>query len=299
MAEFDVKLLRVFDEVYKTRSVSRAAEHLGLAQPSVSIALAKLRRHFKDPLFVRTSSGMEATPHAGALVGPVREALRLLAMTLGQQAAFDPAQSDRTFRIAMTDISQSVLLPTLLNHLATAAPSIRIDVVEITADTSRMLESGDADLAIGFMPQIEAGFYQQKLFGQRLVCICRQDHPRIRGRLTARQFGAEAHVAVAASGTGHWTVEKALQERRIERRVALRLPNFLGLGRIVARTDLLATVPSLLAETLATQDPVRVHALPVEMPAYAVKQHWHERYHHDPGHGWLRGEVFKLFRDAA
>lgn len=297
MAEFDVKLLRVFDEVYKTRSVSRAAEHLGLAQPSVSIALAKLRRHFKDPLFVRTSSGMEATPHAGALVGPVREALRLLEMTLGQQAAFDPARSDRTFRIAMTDISQSVLLPTLLNHLKTAAPSIRIDVLEITAHTPRSLEAGDADLAIGFMPQIEAGFYQQKLFAQRLVCICRKDHPRIRGKLDRRQFAAEAHVAVAASGTGHWTVEKALQDRRIERRVALRLPNFLGLGRIVARTDLVATVPSLLAETLATQDPIQVLALPVEMPAYAVKQHWHERYHHDPGHAWLRREVATLFRD--
>jgi len=297
MAEFDVKLLRVFDEVYKTRSVSRAAEHLGLAQPSVSIALAKLRRHFNDPLFVRTGSGMEATPHAGALVGPVREALRLLETTLGQQAAFEPAKSDRTFRIAMTDISQSVLLPTLLNHLKTVAPSIRIHVVEITAETPRMLESGDADLAIGFMPQIEAGFYQQKLFGQRLVCICSKDHPRIQGRITARQFAAEAHVAIAASGTGHWTVEKALQQRRIERRVALRLPSFLGLGRIVARTDLVATVPGLLADTLSTQDPIQVLPLPVEMPAYAVKQHWHERYHHDPGHAWLRREVATLFRD--
>lgn len=297
MAEFDVKLLRVFDEVYKTRSVSRAAERLGVAQPSVSIALGKLRRHFKDPLFVRTSSGMEATPHAGGLVGPVREALRLLEMTLGRQAAFEPARSDRAFRIAMTDISQSVLLPTLLNHLRTAAPSIRIDVLEITGETPRMLESGDADLAIGFMPQIEAGFYQQKLFAQHLVCICRRDHPRIKGRLDRRQFAAEAHVAVAASGTGHWTVEKVLLDRRIERRVALRLPNFLGLGRIVARTDLLATVPSLLAETLATQDRIQILALPVEVPEYAVKQHWHERYHHDPGHGWLRREVATLFRD--
>src|SRR3954449_10671889 len=111
MTDVEIKLLAIFEEVYKTRSVSRAGENVGLSQPSISIALAKLRNIFNDPLFVRTSRGMEPTPHAMAVMKPVREAIGLLRSTLGQQVVFDPVKSSRTFRIAMTDISQIVMLP--------------------------------------------------------------------------------------------------------------------------------------------------------------------------------------------
>src|SRR5690606_11431719 len=132
-----------------------------------------------DPLFVKVSSGMQPTPHASALVERVREAVELLDFALGHQVVFEPMQSRRAFRVAMTDISQSVLLPTLLNHLQRVAPLLEIDVLDISEDTPRMLEAGEADLAIGFMPGLGAGFYQQKLFSQRVVCLCRRDHPRL------------------------------------------------------------------------------------------------------------------------
>lgn len=296
MAEFDVKLLRVFDEVYKTRSVSRAAHNLGLSQPAISIALAKLRRHFNDPLFVKVSSGMQPTPHASALVERVREAVGLLDFALGHQVVFDPMHSRRAFRVAMTDISQSVLLPALLNHLQHVSRSLEIDVLDISEDTPRMLEAGEADLAIGFMPGLGAGFYQQKLFSQRVVCLCRRDHPRLKGKLTLKQFSSEAHIAIAPSGTGHWGIARTLEHKRLQRRIVLRVPNFLGLGSIVANTDLLATVPRLLAETLARQHAVKFLELPVELRPYQVKQHWHKRFHHDPGNAWLRRKISELFQ---
>jgi DNA-binding transcriptional LysR family regulator len=295
MEELDLKLLKVFDEVYKTRSVSRAAENVGVTQPSISIALAKLRKHFQDPLFVRTSDGMQPTPYAADLIRPVRDGLGLLDGAMRHRATFDPAQSDRAFCLCLTDISQAVMLPTMLNHLKRIAPAIQLEIVPISSETPRMLESGDADLAVGFMPQLEAGFYQQKLFQQRFVCVVREDHPRIKSRLSLKQFVDEDHIVVTTSATGHWILDKTLEAKGVVRRVAVRLPDFLGLASIVAGTELLACVPERLGEVMRQAAKVKLLAPPVELPSYLVKQHWHERYHHDPANRWLRGVVAELF----
>jgi DNA-binding transcriptional LysR family regulator len=295
MVDVELKLLTIFEEVYKTRSVSQAGENIGLSQPSISIGLAKLRHYFNDPLFVRTSRGMEPTPHAEELIKPIREALTLLRRALGHQIVFDPLTSNRAFRISMTDISQVVMLPTLMTHLKTAAPSVRIETLHIAQDTPRNLESGEADLGIGFMPQLEAGFYQQKLFEQSFVCMVSKDHPRIRSELTLSRFVDEAHIVVTTSGTGHQIVDKVFETEQIERRIALRLPSFLGIALIVAKTDLLVTVPRRLAEMLSEHNDIKVFPSPVKLPSYQVKQHWHERYHNDPGNIWLRGVVSQLF----
>ena len=297
--DVDFRLLEIFQEVYRTRSVSEAAENIELSQPSVSIALGKLRKRFNDPLFVRTSKGMEPTPLAAELMERLSEALGLLASALQHRIVFDPKQSDRCFYICMTDISQIVLLPRLLNYLKDAAPSVRIMVINISADTPKLLESGEADLAIGFMPQLEAGFYQQKLFSQHFVCMLRKDHPRIGDSISLEQFTSEAHIQVTTSGTGHWIIDKVLAEKRLNRRIALRVPNFLGIGLIVANTDLLVTVPARLGEALASTPNLKTLAAPVAFPQYAVKQHWHERYHHDPRSQWLRRVVAELFLQSA
>ena len=295
MQDLDLKLLKVFDAVYRTRSVSRAADDVGVTQPSISIALAKLRKHFQDPLFVRTSDGMQPTPYALELIRPVRDGLELLHRALRHRAKFDPARSARAFCLCLTDIGQAVILPTLLNHLKRVAPGIRIDVVPISSDTPRQLESGDGDLAIGFMPQLEAGYYQQKLFRQRFVCAVSLDHPRITDRLSLEQFVEERHIVVATPATGHWILDKSLDDMKIMRKVAVRLPDFLGLAAIVAGTDLIVSVPEDLGAVMRRAARVKLLTAPVELPSYFVKQHWHERYHHDAGNRWLRGVVAELF----
>jgi DNA-binding transcriptional LysR family regulator len=291
----DLKLLTVFDEVYKTRSVSRAGENLGLPQSSVSIALARLRRHFGDPLFVRTSDGMQPTPHATALVAQVRQAVELLRNVTRQQAVFDPAKAARTFRVCMTDITHLALLPALMNRLNEAAPSIQVEITHISNRTPRMLESGDADLAVGYMPALEAGFYQQKLFDQNFACVVQREHPRVHARLTQHAFEREKHALVAAAGTGHELVERELERLGIQRKVVLRLPNFLGIGALVAGTDLMVTVPRRVADTLLRIANVKLFAPPFELPSFAIKQHWHERYQEDPANRWLRSVISDLF----
>jgi DNA-binding transcriptional LysR family regulator len=297
MSRFDIELLYVFDEIYKTRSVSRAADKLGLPQSTVSIALGKLRIHFGDRLFSRTAKGMEPTPHAQDVIADVRRAIEALALALARRDEFDPVSETREFRICMTDISEIVLLPRLLNHLSAVAPGVRFDISKISATTPRDLEDGAVDLAVGFMPHLEAGFYQQSLFQQNFVCLVAQGHPRIKGSLSKEQFGAEGHLSVKTSGTGHYIVDKTILKEGVARRNVLQLPSFLGLGRIVAETTFIATVPDKYASTISASEAVQLLPCPINMPSFAVKQHWHERYHADPANRWLRSTFSALFTE--
>ena len=295
MAKLDLDWLSVFVEVYKTQSVSRAAQALGMEQASASIVLNKLRLHFDDPLFCRTLSGMAPTPRAQTIYPDLLEALVLIEKARGASGAFLPQQTTREFRICMTDISEIVLLPRLINHLQTIAPGLVIAGEKISPDSRRRLESGDVDLAVGFTPDLEAGFYQQALFAQDFVCLASSDHPRMGATLTLKGFLAEGHIQVIASGTGHSIVDKVLAHNKVERRIVLRVPSFLGVARIVAQTEFLVIVPRQLGMALAQQERVKVLEPPFPLPSYKVKQHWHERYNLDAANIWLRKTMVGLF----
>lgn len=291
----DMRLLAVFDEVYKTRSVTRAAENLNIPQTSVSLALARMRRQFNDPLFVRTAEGMVPTPHATDLLGPLRQALELLRVATRQQVVFDAGSSTRRFRICMTDVSHLEFLPRLTHRVAQDAPSIHIEVLRIAPDTRHLLENGEADLAVGYMPELEAGFYQQRLFEQGFACVVRTDHPRVEKRMTLTLFKREKHVAITAPGTGHDLLQQQLKRLGVERRLALSLPTLPGLGNLLAQSDLIATVPERVAQMLVSIAAVKRLAPPFELPAFAIKQHWHERFHLDPANRWLRSIIAEMF----
>lgn len=298
MAKLDLEWLAVFDEVFKTASVSKAADRLGMAQAAASTALNKLRDHFGDPLFSRTGRGMLPTPFAQSIQPSLRAVLSHLEQAHASHAVFEPAQAQRSFRISMTDISEIVLLPTLINHLRQVAPGIEIDIEKITTDSVRRLQDGEVDLAVGFMPQLDAGFYQQVLFAQNFVCLVAASHPRVATRLGKAAFSRESHVLVSSSGTGHAIVDKVLERAGVQRRIALRVPSFLGVARIVAETELIATVPLRYGEVMARREPIRVLPVPHVLPRYNVKQHWHERFHTDPGNVWLRRTIAQLLGEG-
>ena len=288
------RLLQLFDVLYGTRSVTRAAEQLGLSQPTVSIWLSRLRKDLRDPLFVRTATGMQPTPRSDALIGPAREALESLRRLAAWEAAFVPATAQRRFRICMTDASHITLLPQVLAHVRAAAPQVRLEAMRMDMNIGEALASGDADLAVGYAPWLESGIYQQTLFPQDWVCLANSGHPRIGASLTLSMYRDEAHIAVAA-GTGYQLLEGALRARSIRRRVLLELPGFLGLPAIVSTTDLIVTLPRHIGETLARLGGLAVHDCPLPVPTFLVKQHWHARYHHDAANRWLRGIVASLF----
>jgi DNA-binding transcriptional LysR family regulator len=298
MVNLDLKNLIVFDEVYRTASISRAAENLDMGQSAVSMILAKFRKHYGDPLFVRTSDGMQPTRLAQDIVGPIRQAMNALQTTLEHRASFDPHTATRMFRLCMPDVGQCTVMPKLLDHLRTAAPSVRIDLSYPSEVTGRLLESGEVDLAIGFMAQLEAGYFHQKLFDDRFVCIVNRQHPRLRrSRITLEQFQSEWHLIVATQGTGHFVVEQTLERMGIRRKMGLRIPNFLGVVSTIASTEYLAIVPERFARIIANGNPIKVMELPFDVPQYGVMQHWHERYAKDPAVTWLRSTFNTLFRE--
>jgi DNA-binding transcriptional LysR family regulator len=290
----DVRQLRMFELIYDTRSVTRAAEQMGQKQPTVSIWLSKLRGQLNDPLFVRTSTGMQPTPRADALIVTAREVLKSLREITSTRHVFDPATATRQFRICMADSSHLCLMPQLLAHVRAVAPKVRLVAAGIDQGTARALESGEADLALGFVPWLESGFYRQKLFPQDWVCLINPRHPRVRDTLTLDAYKKEGHVAVTG-GTGAQLLEDALARHRVRRHVVLELPGFLGLSGIVSATDLIATLPRQIGETLAGLAGVKVLECPLRVPSVDIQQHWHARYHHDTGNQWLRGVVAKVF----
>jgi DNA-binding transcriptional LysR family regulator len=198
----------------------------------------------------------------------------------------------------MTDASHITLLPQLLAHVRAVAPHIRLEAARIDGNTAHALESGEADLGLGYIPWLESGIYQQTLFPQDWVCLGNRMHPRIGKTLSVAQYKDEAHIGVVA-GTGYQLLESALHAKRIQRNVVLELPGFLGLVSIVATTDLIVTLPRHIGETLAKLGQLRVFDCPVAIPRFTVKQHWHARYHNDPANRWLRGTIATLFMQRA
>jgi DNA-binding transcriptional LysR family regulator len=294
LEQVDLRLLRIFDAMHANRHVTRAAEEMGLSQPTISIGLAKLRQQFADPLFVRTNDGMLPTSRADALIGPVRDVLHMVRHVCEMEAAFDPTSANRKFRICMTDASHITLLPRIFAEVRKAAPGVAIEAARIDELMPQALQSGEADLALGLIPSLETGFYQQTLFQQDFICLTGPQHPRIDTSLTLAQYQTEGHIGIV-SGTGQQLLEEAVKQFGIERRVMLQLPGFLGLTGILAASDLVVTLPRHIGETLAALGGLRVHACPFPIPQFSVKQHWHARYHHDMANRWLRSLCVGLF----
>ncbi|MGI4718182.1 MAG: LysR family transcriptional regulator [Janthinobacterium lividum] len=298
LRDIDLNLLVVFHELYKERRVAAVAESLGLTQPAVSNALSRLRRMMGDELFLRTGRGMEPTPYATQLAEPIAQALATIRDTLERQLEFDPAASVRKFTIAMTDLGEIHFLPRLMHRLADIAPGVTISTVRNTSVVlSDELESGRVDIAFGLLPQLKAGFFQRLLFRQRYVCLFRKGHPLDKGSMTLEEFESAQHVVVVAAGTGHATVNDAIERRAVRRNVRLSVPHFVALGHILASTDLVATVPERYVRESMGPFRLTYLPLPVPVPEFDVNLFWHARFHKEPGNQWLRSLMAELAAD--
>ncbi|WP_341645492.1 LysR family transcriptional regulator [Thauera sp. SDU_THAU2] len=289
----DVKYLRFLDVLYRTRRLSHTAHLLDQSPPTMSIWLAALRERFGDPLFVRMADGMQPTPRVEAMMPLVRSALAALQGLVADPDDFDPGTATRHFRLCMSDGSILTLLPGLLSQIRRKAPNVRLEAIRIGADVPQLLANGEADLALGYLPVLENGFYQQALFEQVWVCLANPAHPLIRSGLDIDTYAAARHVDIP-QGTGHAMLKAALARQQIQRQVCLEIPVYLGLPAIVSGSDLIATVPSLTGYTLARVSGLDVYPCPVPMPPFMVMQYWHERFHLDPGNRWLRRQVYEV-----
>lgn len=296
--EIDLKLLRLLTQIHALGSVSKAAEAVHLSQPAASLALGRLRRILGDELFVRGTGGMLATPRCNEVVATAQEALALIDNAVLNATAFDPQTAHREFVVTLSDIGEAVFLPKLMAQLSRLAPHCNLRSRALTAvELPQAIESGQVEMAIGFFPDLERpGFFMQKLFEHRFVCLVRKGHPRVKAeRVSLPVFLDLPHAVVEPEGRSHELFERLLKERGLTRRVQLNIPHFLSVPAIVAATDMIVTVPRAVAEYFVRFGEVRIVQPPINTQPYPLKQHWHARFNADPGLKWLRVLVAQTF----
>jgi DNA-binding transcriptional LysR family regulator len=213
--------------------------------------------------------------------------------------SFDPAASKRSFSLGMTDIGEIYFLPLLMEKIQKVAPSVSISTVRNTSvHLKDSMAAGHVDLAIGLLPQLKAGFFQQRLFTQQYVCMFRHGHALDRKKIMSSDFFAADHVAVVSTGTGHGIVDEILDKNSPQRKVRLTVPHFVAVGHILQSTDLVATVPERLAEKMAKPFNLKYVAHPIKLPQIAINLFWHAKYHKDPANQWLRSLIFDMHSDG-
>lgn len=290
----DLNLLVVFRAILDQRGVTRAGEVLGLSQPAMSAALARLRDLFNDPLFVRSGTEMKPTAKALELDVPVRAVLEAIRTEVLQRSGFEPAATDRVFTIITPDIGEAHFVPALLDRLARLAPHASLrSIARAPVAAAAALESGEAQLAIGYFPDLrKAGFYQQKLFAIPHVCMLRRDHPLRGHHMRLEDFQAASHVVVRPDGRGH-ELDHILSPNRMPRKVVVEVSHFLSLPSILESSDLIAVVPLDMAGIAHRYD-LRIMKLPFETTPMDIHQFWHDRFHKDPPNVWLRAQVHEI-----
>lgn len=295
----DLNLLLVLDAMYRHRHVTRAGESLGLSQPAMSAALARLRTLFADPLFVRARQGMTLTPRAEALHASVRDVVQQITHDILQPTAFDPLTSTQAFTLITPDIAEVNFLPRLLAELSRQAPHLSLKTLSMPREAAaQALEAGVAELAVGYFPDLQrAGFFQQKLFATPHVCLVRKKHPEVGERMSLALFTRLSHAVVRPNGREH-VFEQFLQRHKIQRRVVVELSHFMSVLPIVEGSDVVATVPRDLAEFFVRHGQVRHVDTPMKSPVIPVQMFWHQRLQKDPAHEWLRQTLYRLFRQG-
>jgi DNA-binding transcriptional LysR family regulator len=296
--DIDLNLLRLFEAVYRTGNVSRAAEQLDLTQPAASQGLTRLRLLIHDPLFVRTSGGVRPTPKADRLATPVRVALSAIEQALNETVGFEPLRSQRVFRLHMSDIGEARFLPELMQLLREQAPGVRLETMPLPRDSiAGALDSGHIDLALGFLPMVK-DTQQVQLLEDRYVLLLRDSHPFARIRSRGRALLPALRQLELVAVRTHSDTLRILQLLGLEERVRLTTEHFMVLPSIVRATDLAVLMPRNIARGFAAAGGYAIVEAPLPLREFAVSLHWSRRFEADPGSQWLRSAVLALFREG-
>ncbi|MBM7061945.1 LysR family transcriptional regulator [Pseudomonas sp. UL073] len=288
----DLNLFIVFDAIYTEANLTRAGQIVGITQPAVSNALARLRETFNDPLFVRTAQGMVPTPMAQNIIGPVRNALQQLRVSVQESRIFNPAQANKTFRISMTDLSEEILLPSLFQRLRRQAPAVQIESFQAKRrETTKELAAGRLDFAVDAPLNTDPQVRHVKLLHDRYVCAMRKGHPLAKDKLTLEEYLSLTHIQISSRRSGLGYVDLALGKMGIQRKIALRSQHYLMSTMILRETDMAMTVP----ERFARSHGLHFVSLPVaDVPALETHLYWHESTDQDPANRWMREQIIEL-----
>ena len=268
---------------------------LYVSQPAVSNALKRLRELYDDQLFVRTTEGMRPTPKAQELIDPIREALTQVNKTLAVEGKFRPETSHRTFTVALTDYGEFYFLPKMVRRVMEEAPGVDIVCLPHSGATLALeLKSGAVDLCWDWVRIDDADYHVEAVFDDPGCCVARRNHPQINGELSLEQYLAAEHVALRPTRQHQPRIERALECGGLRRKVVVEVSHLTVIPRVVARTDLIATMPRRLAELYGEVLDLQVLKNPVYDDAVVVYQMWHRHFEGDEGHRWFRQLVSEI-----
>jgi DNA-binding transcriptional LysR family regulator len=320
LAGVDLNLIVAFDVLARERSVTRAAQGMGVTQSAMSHALRRLRDLFADPLLVRGRGGMTLTPRAASLVVPLRSGLVTIGRALTQPNRFEARSARRAFCISSPDLFDVLAIPPLLARIRHEAPGVDIAVVPVNERRlPEQLETGEVDVAV--MARIEEsraegpivsapGILRRTLFYDRFSCFIRRGHPALKAKggrrgatapstISLEAYAGLSHALVSPTGGGPGLVDHLLEDHGLVRRIVLRVPHFYSALAIVAKSDLILTAPAALARLVPDGLAVVTLPPPLRLPRHSVNLIWHERFSKEPGHGWLRGMVAQVASESA
>ncbi|MBL8328830.1 MAG: LysR family transcriptional regulator [Rubrivivax sp.] len=303
----DLNLLRVFDAVMAEGSLTRAADTLAMTQPAVSHAMRRLREAVGEELFTRSAHGMRPTPRAEQLWPRVRETLSHLREALAPER-FDARTEAVHFRLAMADATAALLSPGLLSLIESDQLAVSLRMLPlITRDPRRLLEAGEADLAVGYFPEVmttlaalgrDSPLRHERLYQSRYVCVMRRGHPLAEAPLSIDTYCAAHHLLVSFSGRPYGYVDQALELRGRRRRIVLTVNQFFTAGRVVTQSDLLTVLPEGFVEATGYREELVTRDLPFEMQPVHVDMLWHRRHDMHPAQRWLREQVHAAVKAA-
>lgn len=293
----DLNLLRVFDSVMAEGSLTRAAQVLAMTQPAVSHALRRLHETVGEVLFIRTAHGMKPTARAQVLWPQVRAALGSLQRALAPQA-YDPRGEASNFRLAMVDATAVLLMPKLVQALEAQEAQANLRLLPLTTrDPRQLLDQSEADLAVGYFPEVmaslrnqgdETSLRHQRLYDTRYVCVMRPGHPLADRPLTLDAYCDAHHLLVSFSGRPYGFVDQALTSLGRRRRIVLTVNQFYTAGQVVMGSDLLTVLPMSFLTATGVREQLVVRELPFPVGRVQVEMLWHLRRDGDPAHRWLR-----------
>jgi len=295
IAQVDLNLLVVLDDLMRSKSTTLTARRLGRTQSAVSHALARLRFTFGDPLFVRAGSGLEPTATAERMQAPLREVLlQAEALIAGSSSTFDPARIERTFVIACADYAEVVLMPRLLPLLREQSPGVDVVTRYLGDDFDRAVQAREVDLAFGTRFRGLSGIVEQQVGHEKMVVLLRRGHPALGQRMTVRRYAALDHVLVSPRGLPGSAVDAALEPLGLSRRVVLRTPHFAAAAIVVSRTDLVVTLPEGLAREVTKQLGLVSLPAPLALGGFTFSIGYSSSFENDPAHRWFRERVVEV-----
>lgn len=294
-SNMDLNLFKVFNVIYLEGSITKAAETLGITQPAVSNSLSRLRMLFDDELFTRTNRGMRPTPLAQNIHPSIASALKLLRSSINESDVFRPATSNVTFNVCINATAQVSVVPQLISQLQSEAPHIKLSTQSIFCpDLVKALSSETVSLAVDYAIPSPDYIKRELLLNDDYVCIVRKNHPRIKDKLSLKQFESEQHLLLTEEAPESSNLRTALEENNIIQNTVFTGNEHIALPAIIVTSNTIMTVTRTFANAVSNYLDISILEPPFNIASRKTFLYWHENTNGSAANKWLRDQIITI-----